>query len=75
MKFYLESNLETIHVFKIIKKIFISSMVQNNMLSTKIRIRQNESNQISSMNSKENVGPQCLSSKDEGVFGKMDGRN
>ena len=40
MKFYLESNLETYTCFQTYQFIFfISSMVQNNMFSTKIRIK------------------------------------
>ena len=63
---------------------FISSMAQDNMLISKIRtkskwIRLNKFNEFKSMRGDlyvlRNVWPQCISSKVEGVFRKMEGWN
>ena len=60
---------------------FIPSMVQNIRLSTKMRIKSKwiKWNWIQKYERRllglKNVWPQCLSSKGEGVFGKMDSRN
>ena len=59
----------------------MQSMIQNNILSTKIRIKSTWIRSISAQKyyrkhlGLKNVGPQCLFSKGEGVFGKMEGGN
>ena len=94
MKCYLESNSKT-YMFSKLSSIFfffffsnpsefacfIPSMVQNNMLSTKMKIKSKwiKCNWIQKYERRplglKYVWPQCLFSKDEGVFGKIECRN
>ena len=72
--------LRHIHIIKIIKNIFsaiLPNMVQNNMLSTKIKIKKKwiKSNWIQKYERPlylKNVGTQCLFSKGERVFGRLE---
>ena len=85
MKFYFESSSETYLFSKLSNNFFgnprefacfIPSMVQNNMLSTKMRIKSKwiKSNWVRKYERRplplKNVWPQCLFSKGEGVVSK-----